>query len=125
MTYSSELGKVGWIDLTVKDAEAISAFYTAVIGWRRQAHPMGDYVDFNMSAENEPIVGICHALKENANLPPQWLVYINVASVQASVEQCVRLGGKVLDGPRMMGDGQFCVIQDPAGAVMALMSQPA
>jgi predicted enzyme related to lactoylglutathione lyase len=32
----------------------------------------------------------------------------------------VELGGKVGAGPRMMGGGRFCVIQDPAGAMCAL-----
>jgi len=30
-------------------------------------------------------------------------------------------GGKLIDGPRMMGKSRFCVIQDPAGAMIALI----
>ena len=57
----------------------------------------------------------------HADLPPQWLIYITVANVEKSAEQCVALGGKVLAGPRPMGDhGRVAVIQDPAGAVAAL-----
>ena len=70
------------------------------------------------------VAGICHARGSNAGLPPQWLVYIQVASVAASARMCQDLGGKVLDGPRRMGAQDFCVIQDPAGAVAALMGPP-
>jgi predicted enzyme related to lactoylglutathione lyase len=66
--------------------------------------------------------GICHARGSNSNLPPQWLIYVQVEDVARSAERCVELGGTVLDGPRSLGESRFCVIQDPAGAVMGLMS---
>ena len=47
---------------------------------------MGDYVDYSMSDQDGNVVaGICHARGSNAGLPPQWLVYIQVASVAASL----------------------------------------
>jgi uncharacterized protein len=48
-------------------------------------------------------------------------MYVYVEDVSACAQKAVELGGKVLDGPREMGQGQFCVIQDPAGAVIALI----
>jgi predicted enzyme related to lactoylglutathione lyase len=55
-------------------------------------------------------------------VPAQWLIYINVESVAESARLCAEMGGEVLDGPRKMGDLDFCVIRDPAGAVAALIS---
>ena len=74
---------------------------------------------------NEPdsantVAGICHARGPNAELPAQWLIYINVANLADSLEQCSQRGGKVLHGPRDMGSGSCAVVQDPAGAVAAL-----
>ena len=46
---------------------------------------------------------------------------VRVAGVDDSAAQCGKLGGKVLDGPRRMGGSNFCVIQDPAGAVISLL----
>ena len=67
-----------------------------------------------------PAAGICHARGSNADLPPQWLVYINVEDVKASAERCVEKGGTVIAGPKKMGEyGSYCVIRDP-GAVVAL-----
>jgi hypothetical protein len=66
--------------------------------------------------------GICHAKDSNANIPPQWMIYITVEDIDHSVARCLELGGKVIDGPRQMGHSRFCVIQDPAGAVAALIS---
>ncbi|MGH2586425.1 MAG: VOC family protein [Dehalococcoidia bacterium] len=117
-------GSVMWVDLTVGDAGAIRDFYSAVVGWKPQGLDMGGYDDFNMIPPDgdAPAAGICHARGENADLPPQWLIYITVADLDASVQRCAELGGRVIAGPRSMGEARLCVIQDPAGAVAALYS---
>ena len=67
------------------------------------------------------MTGICYAKGSNANVPPQWVFYVSVESVEASAAKCVELGGKIIDGPRMMGNSLFCIIQDPAGAFLGLI----
>lgn len=118
-----DIGKVGWVDLTVQDAEKVRDFYAQVIGWTIEEVGMGGYSDYSMvpPGGKEPAAGICHARGMNAKVPPQWLVYVPVANLTASVAACKKLGGKVLDGPRDMGGQMFCAIQDPAGAVMGLV----
>jgi uncharacterized protein len=103
----------------------VQNFYREVVGWETSLHPMGDYADYNviLPESQEVVAGICHARGENANVPPQWLLYVFVADVRASAERCLTCGGKVLDGPRRMGSQLFCVIQDPEGAVLALVSE--
>lgn len=117
------VGAIGWQDLTVRDAEKIRRFYCEVVGWKSRALDMGGYSDFEIfpPAGKKSVAGICHARGCNAKLPPQWLIYIHVRDLNASIRRCRKLGGKVLDGPRKMGELRFCVIQDPAGAVTALM----
>jgi hypothetical protein len=57
----------------------------------------------------------------NADLPPRWLIYINVEDLDASLAACAERGGKVLGRVRQMGRAsRYCVIEDPAGAVAAL-----
>lgn len=118
-----ELGSIAWVDLTVPDAEAMRDFYSQVVGWRAEAVDMGGYSDFNMLApgNGKPVAGICHARGVNADLPPQWLLYIAVEDLDEAMARCRELGGKVVAGPKgMAGQGRYCVIQDPAGAVAAL-----
>lgn len=124
-TAKLKIGSIAWRDLTVKDAEDIQDFYCQVVGWEARPHDMGAYHDFDIlrPGQEEAITGICHALDTNANIPPAWLIYIVVEDVDQSTRQCVALGGKVIDGPRMIGQSKFCAIQDPAGAVAALISQ--
>jgi predicted enzyme related to lactoylglutathione lyase len=125
MSDPGPIGTIGWIDLTVPNAPAIRDFYQAVVGWTISPVKMGDYDDFCMNppATGQPVAGICHACGENADLPPQWLIYITVRDVDVSAAKSVSLGGKIIAGPRNLGgQGRFCVIRDPAGAVAALFS---
>jgi len=120
----SKIGRIEWMDLTVDDASRVKDFYCSVVGWSSGEVDMGAYNDFNINlpGTQDTIAGICHARGGNANLPSQWLIYVRVEDVKESAARCEKRGGKVLDGPRRMGGSDFCVIQDPAGAVMALMS---
>jgi predicted enzyme related to lactoylglutathione lyase len=121
-TVESQVGTVVWRDLAVRDAEGIRDFYRAVVGWESRAEDMGGFSDYHMLAPStgESVAGICHAQGSNADLPPQWLIYITVDDIGRSVATCIELGGEVLIAPRSMGDARFCVIRDPAGAVCAL-----
>jgi predicted enzyme related to lactoylglutathione lyase len=117
------LGQIGWIDLTAPNADTIREFYRKVVGWRSEPVAMDDYEDYNMipAGSEEPTAGICHALGVNANLPPVWMIYVTVENLQVSMQQCVENGGKIIADPSQWGeDAKICVIQDPAGAYMAL-----
>ena len=118
------VGSIAWQDLTVSNAPEVRDFYCQVVGLTYTDHDMGDYNDYNINLPDgsQTVAGICHARGGNANVPPQWLVYIVVEDVAESARRCVELGGKMVDGPRDMDGQTFCVIQDPAGAVAALIS---
>lgn len=112
------------MDLTVPDAESVRDFYEAVAGWKASPVNMGEYDDFSMSPpgdDTEPVAGVCHARGANADLPAQWLIYILVEDLEASMAVCREQGGSVIAGPVSMGAmGSYCVIRDPAGAAAAL-----
>jgi hypothetical protein len=123
---SAAIGSITWVDLTAKDAGVIREFYPKVVGWRSTEVEMGGYSDYwmNEPSTGKTAAGICHARGVNADLPTQWLVYITVENLEKSIASCVEQGGKIVAGPRSMGEqGKFCVIQDPAGAVAALFEQ--
>lgn len=117
-----EVGTVVWRDLTVGNAGELRDFYTEVVGWKAEPVDMGEYSDFNMTApeSGNPMAGVCHARGTNADLPQQWLMYVVVDDLDRSVRRCTELGGEVLVGPKGMGKARYCVIRDPAGAVLAL-----
>lgn len=116
-------GTIVWHDLTVKNATEVKEFYKQVVGWDSTDHDMGGYNDYNINlpGTGDTVAGICHARGSNANLPAQWLTYVQVDDVNECAEKCKQLGGTILDGPRKMAGSNFCVIKDPAGAVLALI----
>lgn len=117
-----QTGVISWHDLTVADAEGIRDFYSEVLGWQAQAVSMGDYDDYAMAPADgaEPVAGICHARGSNAGLPPQWLMYVTVDDLDRALSACEAHGGARLSPVRSMGADRYCVIRDPAGAVLAI-----
>lgn len=123
-----ELGTIGWVDLTVPDAEGVRDFYRDVVGWTPTDVAMGSYNDYAMvppGAENA-IAGVCHARGENAALPSQWLIYVYVENLDRSIAACQSRGGAVVAGPKSAGEsGRYCVVRDPAGAHLGLFEAKA
>lgn len=115
-------------DLTVPDAEQISHFYHAVVGWEIGVQKMSDYEDYFMKDREtgEVMAGICHAKSVNKDLPPVWLMYLHVEDLDKSIACCEKLGGKVIGEKRRCGSmGEFILIQDPAGAYVMLWHEKA
>ena len=127
---AKEIGKIGWIDLTVDNADLVKNFYSEVIGWEVSEVPVDDYKDYCVAPPTEaggadPVAGICNRRGANKEIPSHWLIYITVANLDQSIESCKRLGGEALTEPRDMGGyGRMCVIRDPAGAVSVIIEQP-
>lgn len=123
-------GSILSTDITVPDADALRDFYTQVIGWESEDMKLkdkdGEYADYVMKdAAGNWVGGVCHARGVNSDLPPQWIVYINVADIAKSMEKCLQLGGKVLKESRSReGVIQYALLQDPQGAIIAVTRAP-
>lgn len=71
-----------------------------------------------------PISGICNKLDSNKDLPNQWTIYITVEDIEKSVDECLKLGGKLIPDIKNYGNSaKYCVNEDPSGAVAALFSE--
>ena len=117
-----EIGSMVWIDLTVPNAEKLRDFYSEVVGWATSEVDMGGYADFSMNTPESgtTITGVCHARGVNKDMPTAWMPYFVVANLDESMTSCTELGGEIVVAPRALGEGRFCVVKDPAGAVAAL-----
>lgn len=115
-------GTVAWHDLTVSEVRTVATFYRDVLGMTLEPVPMGGYWDFNLvpGPGRDPVAGVCHARGANAGLPPAWLAYFVVDDLESSLAACQRHGGTVLTGPSRGSSGAVAVVEDPAGAVVAL-----
>lgn len=130
MTEASEnpykIGQIISADLTISNAQETRDFYKAVIGWESEELAMrdenGEYADYVMKDNSGSWVGgVCHRRGSNKDLPPGWMVYINVADIEKSCQKCEALGGKVLH-KSINPDGSvaYAVLQDPMGSILAV-----
>src|SRR5688500_13132184 len=91
-------GAEAWVDPTVPAAARVRDLCRVVLGWDASPVDMGGYDDYNMNIPGtaDAAAGVCHARGVNADLPPQWLIYVVVQDLVASAAAVERLGGAVL-----------------------------
>jgi hypothetical protein len=117
-------GSFCWVELGTIDSAAAKTFYSELFGWQSHDLPIGPGGVYTMLRVHDKDLGALYEMDKNMRelgIPPHWLQYIAVASVDQSTARVNALGGTVLKGPfDVPGAGRMAVIQDPAGAVFAL-----
>ena len=116
-------GAFSWAELITSDVEGAKTFYSSLLGWKLEDMQVGDITYTLVRAGDREIAGIMAAPPEAAGMPPTWGAYVTVDDVDARAGQAVELGGRLLLEPRDIPDvGRFCVIQDPQGATLSLIT---
>ena len=120
----SQAGAFFWNELMTPDVEGAKAFYGRLFGWEARTVPMpgpdgGAYTDFSLAGM--PVGGALPP--PEPGIPPHWMPYIRVEDVDATAAAAVEAGGQVckaaFDVPEV---GRIAVLQDPAGAVVAVVA---
>jgi len=125
---SVPVGRIGWLDLTVPDADTTRDFYRAVVGWVVRPVEMDDagdrYADYEMLRDDgTAAAGVCHARGMNAEIPPVWTLYLNVGDLAESLRRVEAEGGTIVRATKGSdGEYQWAAIQDPVGVYLALMA---
>jgi len=110
------------------DPKTAQTFYKAVIGWKTSSMEGGPMqYDFWLTGDTpDTMIGGLMAIPPGAaemGTPPSWLAYIEVPDADATVDQAVKLGGKVLMPAKTVEQaGRFAVLQDPQGGVFAVIT---
>ena len=117
-----EPGAFCWAELNTRDRAKAIAFYTDVFGWGEKTSdgPM-QYTEFKVG--DDSVAGMMELPAEvPAEVPPHWLVYFAVESVDAATAKAQELGGEVLAAPMDIPTttNRFSVVRDPQGAVIGL-----
>jgi uncharacterized protein len=121
-----KIGQFSWNELITTDAKAAEAFYTKLFGWKAEPfNPGGSasqgppYTVF-MTEPNTMGVGGMMACP-TPGIPAHWHAYVVVKSVDATLAEATKLGGKILmPGMDIPQVGRTALIQDPQGAVLGL-----
>ena len=121
---SDFLGRFAWYDLLTTDTAAAEAFYRDAVGYQTQKWEGGDR-PYTMWMVGESAIGGLMTLPDEAKAmgaPPHWLAYIGTPDIGGTVSKAQELGGKVLMPVMAIPQvGQVSILQDPQGAVFALL----
>ena len=111
-----------WADLTTGDRMGAKKFYEALFGWKAIPGKDKDESTYlHIMAGEQGIGGIQPDMMRKDGVPPHWLPYFLVASVDDTTAKSSGLGGKVLVPPTVVGESlRISVLADPQGAVFAL-----
>ncbi len=116
-------GAFSWNELMTTDVEAAKAFYGDLFGWTLENMPTNDMTYTMAKAGDREVAGLMAMPPEAGTMPPTWGAYVTVDDVEASAKQAEALGGKIMLAPRDIPDvGRFCVICDPQGATLSLIT---
>ena len=117
-------GSFSWFELMTGDVEGAKDFYGKLFGWTTEAMKMEDGMTYTVVKVNgDQVGGIMATPPQAGQMPSMWGIYVTVDDVDAAARLVRELGGNVLMGPRdISGVGRFCVLQDPAGAVISAIT---
>jgi predicted enzyme related to lactoylglutathione lyase len=122
---SPKPGTFAWTELMTTDAGAARDFYTRLLGWSFSEAPMGPGMVYTVfQVGGKPAAGMMEMHGEQfKGVPPNWASYLSVSDCDAEVSRATRLGASVLVPPQdVPGTGRFSVLQDPTGAVVAIIA---
>jgi uncharacterized protein len=114
----------GWDELWTTDTKKAAEFYTGLFGWTAKASGASqagsEYTEWQNGGQS--IGGMMQIQPEMGPVPPNWLPYVMVADCNATADKAAASGGKLMVPPTDIPNvGRFSVIQDPQGAVFAII----
>lgn len=112
-----------WALYQSPDATRAAAFYQDLGGYEviaDERFPATPH--FLLAAQGYLRASLAELPPDRLGLKPDWLYFVRVADVTASVAKAVQLGGRVVlaDSPQVLS-GRVAVITDPGGAPLGLM----
>ena len=113
-------GDFCWIEVATSNQNAAKSFYYALFGWIATDVPIGPNRFYSLMELNGRIAAGLYTMHEEereANIPPNWKLYIATANADETAKRAGELGAKVIDPPfDVMDRGRTAVFHDPCGA---------
>ena len=125
-TLVNDPGCLTWNELATNDVTAAGAFYDELFGWKTEPMDTGDAPPYWMIQHDGAAQGRNGGIRELApeqvegGVPPHWLPYFTVESVDRAKDTVTGGGGSVLFGPMDLPAGRIAVAHDPQGAFFGL-----
>jgi hypothetical protein len=117
-------GAFCWVELGTTEPEAAKTFYGGLFGWTPDDMPMGPGRYYTMWKLAGLELGAMYQLSAEMlaqGVPPNWMLYVSVGSVDETLARVAAAGGQAVAGPFDVADaGRMAVVQDPQGAAVGL-----
>jgi predicted enzyme related to lactoylglutathione lyase len=117
------VGEFAWHELSSTDWEASMRFYSQLFNWEKiREHDMGANGTYVVFGQNGEALGGMFT-RRDASGKSNWTSYVEVPSVQETMEKVKSLGGQVTYGPHEVPGGAWIAMcADPQGATFAITS---
>ena len=116
---NNQIGTVCWNELTTSDTLLAGNFYSKLFGWGRQVQQM-ETIEYTILVNDDEAAGGMYRV--TPGLMSSWLVYFAVEDCENSVDRALRMGARVIVPAKEIHDvGRYCVLNDPQGAVFAVI----
>jgi uncharacterized protein len=116
---SPKPGKFCWNELVTTSVPAAKIFYAGLFGWKTK--PFGKGVEYTLIMKGKDTFGSMMKCPKSGN-PAQWIPYIIVADVDATIKKTKKLRGKVAVPPVDVPEvGRIAVLIDPQGAAFGII----
>lgn len=118
-------GSLTWNDLATTDVPAAIQFYEALFGWTVNEIDTGGgprYWSIGHDVAASGRNGGIRELAPGSEVPPRWLPYLAVESVESTLARATELGGQQLAPVTVIPNGTFTAFQDPQGAAIAIVA---
>ncbi|MFG2879300.1 VOC family protein [Streptomyces sp. NPDC048337] len=119
----NEHGALNWNELNTGDVPAAAAFYTAVlpVTTARSTIPGAEfYTEYKV--DGRAVAGMMDLAQLPAGVPPHWMAYFRVDSVDEIQAAAERAGGSVMAPAFDMVAGRMAVLADPQGGVFSVIT---
>jgi predicted enzyme related to lactoylglutathione lyase len=121
-----------WNELNTRDMSVAGPFYSELFQWERQSFSQGGLKCTMFVSQARHVAGMVAYADEGtpppwlyggADAPTQWISYVQVKDVDATLEKAVRLGARIaMPAKNTPGVGRIAVFQDPQGALLGVFA---
>ena len=106
-------GSMVWNEFYTRDLETSQNFYSTLFGWEWSSMPIPQGGEYHLANLGEFQVAGGLVMDENwGEIPPHWMVYIQVEDADAAAARVTSLGGDVCVPVTEIAVGRFAVVND-------------
>ena len=120
-----EPGSMDWFELLTEDRSGATTYYRSVFGWRTEQDRIKQECTLFVGDSDLPLEwrytgGLDDGPPAWLSSASLWLVYFQVADIDASVQLALELGARVQEGIKSGPMGHIARLLDPQGVPFGL-----